>query len=547
MVAQRSNLPAQHVRSVTESRFRMRCGLKLTIPVFWCCAVFAAPSFAQEVQKKPDEGENKTALQLDPMLSIDPSAPQVASLPGGMTPSYGQPSGGPGDWRFDFHGFLTMPMRIGLNTRENPRPGQSGTVLHSPPVVPDDLETFSHTGVVPTPYALLNFSFGNSIVSTHASILAQQANVSTSFYDPPTQPGINDAYLSIRPKLGSNLRMQMYFGAFANRYGIMGEHDLGRYGTPLIARINGVGENIIATFGLTKKLSAQIEEGIQGQSNKASSDLVPDGWNGWADTNVGSSFVSHVHAGLSYDKLLTVGGHFIQAWEQDDYATGTLAPDGKIRIVAADMRATLGRFGHLYFASSWLLARYASTVGRIIEVLNTQGGPGLVTNYFGDNSSGNGSLATYGGQYDLSIGKLVSYPTPFSGDGPDIYLSLFGMATKVHSDDKRTDIAGAKLYDGVTKVKYGVEASYSLLSWFAVSTRYDHVSPNSDNARYSFAVVSPRLIFRTDWQSTDQLVLQWSHWMDGSQTLVRTGYPAKDDPNASPDKDMISLSASMWW
>lgn len=464
-----------------------------------------------------------------------------------MTPAYGQPSGGPGDWRFDFHGLLTMPLRVGFNTRQNPRPGQSSIVMHAPPVVPDDLVTFSHTGVVPTPYAQLNFSYGNSVITAHVSILAEQSNVSTSFYDPPSQPGINDAYLNIRPNLGKNMRLQMYVGAFSNRYGIMGEHDLGRYGTPLIARTNGVGENVIATFGLTKKLSMQVEQGIQGQSNKTPPDLVPDGWNGWADSNVGSSFVSHLHAGLAYDHLLTVGGHYLQAWEQDDFATGTLAPDGKIRIVAADARATLGRFGHFYVASSWVTARYAGTVGRIIEVLNTQGGPDLITNYLGSQSNGNGSLAIYGAQYDLSVGRLVSYPTPFTGDGPDIYVSLFGIATKVNSDDKSTDVTGAKLYDGVTKLKYGIEGSYSLLSWFAISTRYDRVMPNTGNDRYSFAVISPRLIFRTDWQATDQLVLQYSHWIDGSQTIVRTGYPPVNDPSASPDTDMISLSASMWW
>ncbi len=137
---------------------------------------------------------------------------------------------------------------------------------------------------------------------------------------------------------------------------------------------------------------------------------------------------------------------------------------------------------------------------------------------------------------------------PFTGDGPDIYVSIFGMGTKVHSDDKRLDPAtGKPRYDGVTKIKYGIEASYSMLSWFAFSTRYDQVKPSSENDRYSFAVISPRLIFRTDWQATDQLVLQYSHWIDGSQTVVRTGYPPKEDPTTSPDTDMVSLTASMWW
>lgn len=525
----------------------MTRGLTLATPIFLCCTALAASSMAEEAEKKSESNDAKTGLALDPMLGIDPTMPHVGALPGGLTPAYGQPSGGPGDWRFDFHGFLTMPLRVGLNSRQNPRAGQSSYVMHAPPVVPDDLETFSHTGVVPTPYAQLNFSYGNSIVTANVSILALQANVSTSFYDPPSQPGINDAFINIRPKVGKNVRLQLYVGAFSNRYGIMGEHDLGRYGTPLIGRTNGVGENVIATFGITKELSAQVEHGIQGQSNKTGTDMVPDGWNGFASSNVGASFVHHMHVGLAYNRFLTVGGHYMQAWEQDDFAAGPLQPDGNIRILGADARATLGRFGHLYFAGSWVEARHAGTVGRIVEVLNTRGGQGLIDNYFGDQSNGNGTLRTFGGQYDLSVGRLVSYPVPFTGDGPDIYVSLFGMATKVGSDDKRIDVTNAKLYDGATKVKYGVEASYSLLSWFAFSTRYDRVMPNMDNGRYSFAVISPRLIFRTDWQATDQVVLQYSHWINGSMTEVRTGYPPKVDPTASPDTDMISLSASMWW
>src|SRR5690606_7688720 len=133
-----------------------------------------------------------------------------------------------------------------INERDDPAPGQSDTVLHAPPVVPDDLETFSHTGVVPTPYAQLNFSYGNNVVTGHVSLLARQANVASGFFDPPAQAGVNDLYLTLDPDLGVNdLVFKVNVGAFTNRYGATGEYSEGQYGTPLIARINGVGENII--------------------------------------------------------------------------------------------------------------------------------------------------------------------------------------------------------------------------------------------------------------------------------------------------------------
>ena len=95
-----------------------------------------------------------------------------------------------------------------------------------------------------------------------------------------------------------------------------------------------------------------------------------------------------------------------------------------------------GRFGHLYAAASFTKASNVATLSRIIQVLNTRGGPGLIANYLGPNSNGNGDMTTIGWQYDLSIGKLVSYPVPFSGDGPDLYVSMFGMITHVNSDDQ---------------------------------------------------------------------------------------------------------------
>jgi hypothetical protein len=503
-----------------------------TLTAFFVCAGLSltSPAHAQET---PATGDSTSTL------GLDPTAPQVAAPPGGMTPAYGQQSATTSDWRFDFHGFLTAPLRVGINTRENATGDQSEIVLHAPPVVPDDLETFSHTGVVPKPFVQLNFSIGNSIVTGNVSILARQQNAASGFFDVPAQRGINDVFLAIVPQLGERLRLDIRVGAFSNRYGVTGEYDEGRYGTPLIARTNGAGENIAARLRLGDDFTLLLEQGIQGQSDKAQSGIIPDNSNDFADPNVGTGFVNHFHAGLGYRNWGTLGAHYMTAWSQDERATGTLAPDGRINILAADLRLTLGRFGHFYTAVSHTDAEHARTVGRIVEVLNTRGGPGLIENYLGEASGGNGSLLTIGAQYDLSIGRLVSYPVPFSGDGPDVFVSAFGMQTLVQSDDPA--------FDDVTKYKWGVEATYSLLSWLAASARYDQVVPNADEQRYSFAVVSPRVIFRTDWQATNQVVLQYSHWFNGSLTTVRTGYPPREDVTAIPDEDMVSLSASMWW
>ena len=493
------------------------------------------------------------SIALDPALTLDPSAPQTGALPGGVTPAFGQKSLSEDEWRFDFHGFLTAPLNAGIGSRVNPMPGQSHTTLHSPPVVPDDLETFSHTGVVPTTYAQINFSEGNSVVTGLVSIVAKQANASTSFLEPASQLGVTDVFVSITPPIDSRLHLQALVGAFTSRFGATGEFDEGRYGTPLIARISGVGEQATAKIGFGD-LTLILVEGIHGQSNKASQSITVDAWNNFADPGAGSSFVAHGHVGVGWRKRATLGAHFLRAFSMDDRA-GTSAPDGRINIFAADARVNAGRFGHLYLAYSYTDALQARAVSRIISVLNAPGGLGLMQNYFGLNSGGTGTLGTLGFQYDLSIGKLVSYPIPFSGDGPDLFVSVFGMFTHVTSADPGVDPATANVAAGVTghpwsgadKRKVGLEATYSVLPWLATSLRYDRVDPLTDDAHYSFAVVSPRVILRTDWQATDQIVIQYSHWFNGSNTLVRTGDPPMVDPAQVPDGDMLSISASMWW
>lgn len=467
-------------------------------------------------------------------LGLSPTSPEAVAQPGGMTPAYGQKPLDHNDWRFDFHGYLTAPLRAGINTDED-----GDTVLHAPPVVPDDKETFSHTGVVPTPYTMLNFSYGNSTVTGHVSIVADQANVSTGFFEPPSQLGVNDLFISIVPRLGSKVALELRVGAFSSRYGVMGEYDEGRYGTPLIARIKGVGESAVAALDLGNDLTLMLEQGIKGQSNKAPSDLGPAGWNDFGNANEGSTFINHVNAGLSYKGMATLGLHYVNAFSADERATGPLAPDGSLNILGADLRFNLKQYGHLYLALSHVDAEAVGTISRIIEVLNTRGGPGLIANYLGDDSNGNGSLLTVGAQYDLSLGRLLSYPVQFYPDGPDLFVSLFGLQTQVASDDADED--------GATKRKFGGELTYSLLSWLATSVRYDRVDPNVDDSFRSFAVLSPRIIFRTDWTATDQVVLQYSKWFNGSLTTVRGGYPPREDVTIVPDEHMVSLSASMWW
>ncbi len=472
-------------------------------------------------------------------ISLSPDAPQSVALPGGITPAFGEKSVSSSDWLFDIHGFLMLPLRVGLNEREHAYVGQKKTVLHTPPVVPGNFETFDYTGVVPDPWVQLNFSYGNRDVTATVIIAARSVTNGTQYFNPPDQLGINDAFISFHPKTDGQARYVVNVGAFASRYGAMGEYDLGRYGTPLIARVSGMGVTGTTEFPVNDTWKATLEAGAVGQINKAPVGVEPAGWNGFTDPNTGTSYAAHGHLSLTYDEHVSLTGHAIHAFSQDDRATPTTQRDGSIDVFGADLRLSLHKLGHLYAGYGHTKAKDARSVSAVIRVLNAPGGPGLMDEYFGDDSGGNGSLDTIGAEYDLSLGRLLNSEEAFDGKRPDVVLSGFGIHTQVKSPVAE--------FDGVSKLKYGGEVTYSMLSWFAVSGRYDRVMPDTSDAAQTHAIVSPRIIFKSDWQSQDQVVLQYSRYMSGSRTTVKVGYPPERDPTVVPDEHVISLAASMWF
>src|SRR5437868_1524553 len=160
-----------------------------------------------------------------PTLSLAPDSPQVGALPGGVMPAFGSVPTGAQDWRFDFHGLATLPLRAGINTRTSPTPDEHKLVLHAPPGVPGDYGTFSYTGIVPEPWVQLNFSYGNPLVTMTVILAARSVTAGAAFFDPPSQLGIDDAFLSFRLFDSKRIGLRLDVGSYANRYGAMGQYD----------------------------------------------------------------------------------------------------------------------------------------------------------------------------------------------------------------------------------------------------------------------------------------------------------------------------------
>ncbi len=498
-------------------------------------------SDADASQTKPakKKSASRAAESNAASISLSPTAPQVSTLPGSVTPGFEQAASvSPGDWKFDVHGLFLLPLAIGINSRENPWAGQKKTTLHSPPVTPEDREGFNWTGVTPQPWVQMNFSYGNRDVTANVIVAARTVTNANAYFNPPDYQGIADAFLTYRPPLARPINLTIDVGALTDRYGHMGEYDTGRYGQSLIARLSGVGTNVRAAIP-AGDVQLLIETGVMGQIGKAPLGVEPAGWNNFADANLGSTYAVHGHVGARFAKKAEIVGHAIYAFEQDDRANPTDQPDGSLSVLGVDGHVSAGYLGHLYLGLARTNATNARSISPVVRILEAPGGPGLMRTYFGPNGLGNGTLTTLGAQYDLSLGNLLSYLTPHDGNSPDVVLALFGIYTKVGSDQLG--------YDGVKKLKYGAEATYSITSWFAASGRYDRVMANTDDSHQTYAVISPRLIFHSDWDSQDQVVLQYSRYMVGSGVPVITGYPPAPDLYTIPDADVVSLTASMWW
>jgi hypothetical protein len=469
-------------------------------------------------------------------LGLDPGEPQAPSptpaTPFGVNPAESK------ELVLDFHGYLLLPMELGVLHRPNPAVGQSSYILHAPPVIPQWQESFEYVGVVPSPWAQLNFTYGNSLVSATAILAATTFADAAGYYDPTKQLGVNDAYVTVNISKLAQIQFpfQVRVGAMTGRYGAMGVYDTGRYGTPLIAQTNTVGETIDTAIPIGR-LHLLLEQGFGGQLARPPVGLVPAGWNGFSNSNVGATWVNHLHAGLADDKHFQIGLHYLTAWTQDDITPGSVIPDGRITVLGAEAHLT-GQFGHLYAGIANTQATNSGPVSGAIRILNAQGGPDLVSEYLGPNSSGNGSLLTFGVQYDASVSRLLFGPT-YKGKSPDILVSLFGIGTSVHSHDKAQD--------GIMKLKGGAEVTYNILPWLGISERFDHVRLDSSDSRQAFSILSSRLLLHTNWLARDELALQYSYFSDGSAVYVRSGYPPVIHPEITPDANVLSLIATIWW
>ena len=136
--------------------------------------LLALPAVASAQEEEQEESEG--AL---PRLGQAPGEPLVPSA--SPSTAFGTPPAESKGNVLDFHGYILLPLRIGVMERPDPRPGQAATTLHVPPLIPDELRSFGYTGVLPDPWIQLNFSYGNRMVAATAILGATGATDGTGW------------------------------------------------------------------------------------------------------------------------------------------------------------------------------------------------------------------------------------------------------------------------------------------------------------------------------------------------------------------------------
>jgi len=532
-------------------------------------------------------------------LGLSPHVPGHQSvLPAAIAPSFGAPVNPAEGARLKFSGYLQAGGRTGFNTRRVDRPGFDKTIWHGDPLVPRG-NVFENTNVVPYSWAELRFSYGTPTVTGNVSLGAwsfSESMQAAGYFQPNAQLWIRDAYLSYQPRNIGPATIKANVGVYEDRYGWMAEYSSGQYGAPLVATIPGVGETISVAVPIGSDLVIDLEQGIKTYMSRPPAEAPTGPTNNWLKPWEGQTLVNHFHLGAEYKPWgARPALHFIHASSRDDVgddvALGNLracyplhelaepAPDcedydhadGSLQVLAADIKFKFPRFGHLYLGVSHASAEHIRSLTNVVQILNAGGGRDLMDRYFGRNNPlGRGTLLLVGGEYNVSLGEVLRYPDEFFGEGPDLDLSIYGMYGHITADDPSRD--------GEDKYKFGIEATYTFLSWLAASGRFDravpyahppkvpnaeeqrlctaqNTGPNGECLLYpgqndnAYSVLTAKMVLRSDWTAREALTFQYSRFFYRSNFHLVTLNSGGQVSNQTdqPDRDLIAVYGTLWW
>jgi hypothetical protein len=140
-----------------------------------------------------------------------------------------------------------------------------------------------------------------------------------------------------------------------------------------------------------------------------------------------------------------------------------------------------------------------------------------------------------------SLGRILSGDKPFDANGPDLLLAAGGVAAVTRTPSDCGDAPAC--FDNRIRYKFAVDGQYAFIPWMAAGLRVDRVVPNTKDSNENFEVVAARLIFKTDWQSRESIMLLYAKWFYGPNTHPENSsvvVPRLDD-------QLIAVNVNIWW
>lgn len=522
------------------------------VTLFWliACLVVSLTAAAQDDKK---EGGKTEPERRAPSLGIDPAAvtAKASDLAANQKEPVEEASTSTEDWNFGFHGYFYAPLRLGIVSDDEARGG--GTTLLSPPPIPEKYTDWKYLHSIQGPWAELKFSYGNSRATANVIIAAW--NITSGGYrELMSQLGINQAFVTLTfPRVfGSRGGLLWNVGVFQNRYGSAGRYDAGKYGTYLFGETHVAGETLTAYYDVTDDWTAQLEHGI-GVKIRATPpfqniDKTPAYLPYSGPVDQGTNLVHHLHAGMAYRDVARLTGHYLTSWTDDaDKIKQEL--DGRITVLGGEFKWTGGIYGDGFIGYGRTNLTNVNRLSDAIELLHSQFGWEFRDNYFPGQNNGTNSIDTIAFQYTYSLATLLWYPNKFWGQGPDLTATIFGMFNNIStrgyytvSSTSGPALPDEKRVDDNQRLKFGGELTYIPIEWFAVAARYDLVQPDLDDSKQSFHVLSPKLIFRTGFLAHEQVIVQYSRYINGDKVVA-------EDPwdNKKSAENVFTIAGLMWW
>ena len=458
-------------------------------------------------------------------------------------------------WAMTLKGSIRAPIRIGFGRRND---GQPGTEMHAlPRVVGLGSGDWNYVGLAPNASASLALIIGNPLVT--ANIIYSTSHLTDPGYPVVNDMGVDQAYLALKfpDAFGKAGGIAVMGGIFSERYGMSGPYgkSSGYYSTYLFGRTHLAGESITADIDLNEKFELVLEHGIG-----AKTEVVPfivknypnnqwtvyesDDFQGQGPQPYGSNFVNHAHALLIYDDKLRLSAHYLKSWSPNDNALDPDAPPSFLESMGVDVHLD-GEIGNAYVGYDHVNADELYPLADGVQLLHSGTGRSFKLNYFGEKErltgdtarNDSGTVDTVLTQFHLRLADL--FDDPFGGR--DLNLGLYSMFNHVLSEKTNPNHPLDRDIND-NKLKFGADIDFQTMKFMSIGTRFDRVIPRLAHTEDAWSAITPRLTFYTQRKTKEQVILAYTHYFLGPETVPGSPYT---DGYYTPDADMIVLTARM--